>query len=61
MRAYRSPAWPSILASLRTTDNQLSGATPAEAVTLANYAAAEAVKKVGVATVSRTEILDSIP
>ena len=34
-----------------------SGGTPIEAVTLANYAAAEAVKKVGVSTVSSEEIL----
>lgn len=34
-----------------------AGATPAEAVTLANYAAAAVVKKIGVATVSRAELL----
>ncbi len=35
------------------------GATPLEAVTLANHTAAEAVKKVGVATVSPGEILET--
>jgi bifunctional ADP-heptose synthase (sugar kinase/adenylyltransferase) len=34
-----------------------AGATPQEAVQLANDAAAQAVKKVGVATVSREEII----
>lgn len=37
-----------------------SGATPEEAVRLANFAAAETVKKVGVATVTREEILAAI-
>ena len=37
-----------------------AGATPAEAVTLANSAGAVAVKKVGVATVSREEILEAV-
>jgi D-beta-D-heptose 7-phosphate kinase/D-beta-D-heptose 1-phosphate adenosyltransferase len=36
------------------------GATPLEAVQLANFAAAETVKKVGVSTVSREEILAGI-
>jgi D-beta-D-heptose 7-phosphate kinase/D-beta-D-heptose 1-phosphate adenosyltransferase len=36
-----------------------AGATPLEAVTLANHTAAEAVKKVGVATVSPGEILET--
>jgi D-beta-D-heptose 7-phosphate kinase/D-beta-D-heptose 1-phosphate adenosyltransferase len=36
-----------------------SGAAPIEAVTMANHAAAQAVKKLGVATVSREEILAS--
>ncbi len=36
-----------------------AGATPLEAVTLANYAGAMAVRKVGVATVTRAEILDA--
>ncbi|MEO7717435.1 MAG: PfkB family carbohydrate kinase, partial [Capsulimonas sp.] len=35
----------------------VAGASPADAVTLANYAAAEAVKKLGVSTVTREEIL----
>ena len=37
-----------------------SGASPEEAVRLANFAAAETVKKVGVATVSREEILAAV-
>ena len=37
-----------------------SGASPEEAVRLANLAASEAVKKVGVATVSRKEILAAV-
>jgi rfaE bifunctional protein kinase chain/domain len=37
-----------------------SGASPEEAVRLANFAAAETVKKVGVATVSRAEILAAV-
>ncbi len=37
-----------------------AGATPAEAVTLANSAGAVAVRKVGVATVSRDEILGAV-
>jgi len=37
-----------------------SGASPEEAVRLANFAAAETVKKVGVATVTREEILAAI-
>ena len=37
-----------------------SGATPAEAVTLANAAGAVVVRKLGVATATRAEILDCV-
>ena len=37
-----------------------AGATPHEAVVLANYAAAEVVKKLGVATVSVEEIIHAV-